>query len=189
MAMQNKEDSCNTNLAEQGNNGNEIFGEKEDKKKKSNNIDWKHGGYVFIQKVRRFFSNPNPPKKKKELDVLEQIQILIETNTTNENIEKCKELSKLHRITENTKARKRLEQWSLKVICTYLIVVLVIIILNYTVSFFNEGDAPIPSQIMITILSTTTVNIIGLGLIVLRGHFLSKEIFESSKGKDGDETK
>mgnify|MGYP001674585526 FL=1 len=28
---------------------------------------------------------------------------------------------------------------------------------------------------MITILSTTTVNIIGLGLIVLRGHFLAND--------------
>lgn len=166
----------------EGNNGKEIFGEQADEKKGScKNYKWKYGGYIVIQAVRGFFSNPNPKKPKKELDLLEQIQVLIETNVTNENIEKCKELSKLHRITENTKARKRLEQWSLKVICTYLIVVLVIIILNYTVSFFNEGDAPIPSQIMITILSTTTVNIIGLGLIVLRGHFLSKDFLEFHK--------
>lgn len=33
----------------------------------------------------------------------------------------------------------------------------------------------IPEPIMITILSTTTVNIIGLGLIVLRGHFLAND--------------
>lgn len=33
----------------------------------------------------------------------------------------------------------------------------------------------IPNTIMITILSTTTVNIIGLGLIVLKGHFLAND--------------
>lgn len=33
---------------------------------------------------------------------------------------------------------------------------------------------------MITILSTTTVNIIGLGLIVLKGHFLAKESLDDN---------
>ena len=41
---------------------------------------------------------------------------------------------------------------------------------------------------MIAILTTTTVNIIGLGLIVLRGHFLandpSNNMEEDKKGKD-----
>lgn len=33
----------------------------------------------------------------------------------------------------------------------------------------------IPNPIMIAILTTTTANIIGLGLIVLRGHFLAND--------------
>ena len=44
----------------------------------------------------------------------------------------------------------------------------------------------IPNTIMITILSTTTVNIIGLGLIVLKGHFLandSSNSIDKSKNK------
>lgn len=138
-----------------------------------------HLGYYIPYIIRFFFSKPFK-KEKKELNVLEQIQTLIESGATNENIEKCEELSHLHRIIENTKARRRLEKWSLKVIVAYLLIVLALIIVNYTLgTIFSE--APIPSTIMITILSTTTINIIGLGLIVLRGYFLSKESMESER--------
>ena len=40
---------------------------------------------------------------------------------------------------------------------------------------------------MITILSTTTINIIGLGLIVLKGHFLANDkLNEVDKNKENN---
>lgn len=100
-------------------------------------------------------------------------------STSTENIQKSKELTKLHRVVENTKARRRLEKWSLRVIATYLLIVFIIVIACYVDLHIDEKKVyhiiEIPSEIMITILSTTTVNIIGLGLIVLRGHFLAND--------------
>lgn len=137
-----------------------------------------HLGYYIPHMIKCFFSAPGR-KEKRELNVLDQVQILIESSTTHENIQKCQELTQLHRIIENTKARRRLEKWSLRVIAVYLFVVLLIVMSCYT----SWGDTPllyviksdIPANIMIAILTTTTANIIGLGLIVLRGHFLARE--------------
>lgn len=137
-----------------------------------------HAGYYIPHMIKCFFSKPGR-KEKRELNVLDQVQILIESSDTHENILKCRELTHLHRIIENTKARRRLERWSLRVIAVYLFVVLLIIASCYTQwedkPIFYTIHSVIPPNIMIAILTTTTANIIGLGLIVLRGHFLSKE--------------
>lgn len=143
-----------------------------------------HAGYFIPHMIKCFFSPPGK-KEKKELNVLDQVQILMESSTTHENIQKCQELTQLHRIIENTKARRRLEKWSLRVIAVYLFVVLLIVMSCYT----SWGDKPllyvikseIPPNIMIAILTTTTANIIGLGLIVLRGHFLARENMTEGK--------
>ena len=37
---------------------------------------------------------------------------------------------------------------------------------------------------MIAVLTTTTVNIIGLGLIVLRGHFLANDALNNMENED-----
>ena len=100
---------------------------------------------------------------------------MLDSSTTNENIEKSKELIRLHRVVENTKARRRLEKWSLKVISIYLFIVLAIVILCYNKIPYLRDVIYIDEKIMIAILTTTTVNIIGLGLIVLRGHFLAND--------------
>lgn len=132
-------------------------------------IPWKHGGFKCYSAFRRFFISPHP---RKELNLLEQVETLLnstpaEQEPTNELIDKCHHFIKLHRIIENTNARKRLERWAKKVIVFYLLAVLGLVILDsVTNPWFIISDA-----VMITILSTTTVNIIGLGLIVLRGHF------------------
>lgn len=164
--------------------------------KNNDTVKWSdyifHAGYYIPHIVKCFFSKPGR-KEKKELNILDQVQILIESSDTHENILKCRELTHLHRIIENTKARRRLERWSLRVIAVYLFVVLLIVSSCYT----NWDDKPIfytihsviPPNIMIAILTTTTANIIGLGLIVLRGHFLAKESMSDSEtpikvGKD-----
>lgn len=133
-------------------------------------------GYSYIQKK----------ESSEDVNVLESINSILQSQTTEENISKCQELAHLHRMIENTKARKRLENWSLRVIGLYLFVVLVVVVscylhipaLSWKVWFH------VPNAVMITILSTTTVNIIGLGLIVLRGHFLAEEAYRRSKKKD-----
>lgn len=133
-------------------------------------ISWKHGGYKLYYNIKRLFISPRP---RKELNLLEQVETLInstpaEQEPTEELIDKCHHFIKLHRIIENTNARKRLEKWAKRVIVLYLLVVLVLVVFDSIVenTWFEISDT-----VMITILSTTTVNIIGLGLIVLRGHF------------------
>lgn len=137
-------------------------------------ISWKHGGYKIYYNIKRFFISPRP---RKELNLLEQVETLInstpaEQEPTEELIEKCHHFIKLHRIIENTSARKRLEKWAKRVIVFYLLIVLVLVVFDSLVRYawFEISDT-----VMITILSTTTVNIIGLGLIVLRGHFPQKD--------------
>lgn len=141
-----------------------------------------HLGYYIPYWIKFFFSEPFK-EKKKDLNILDTVQALLESETTDENIKKSKELTHLHRIIENTKARKRLEKWSLRVIAAYLIIVLFIVLISYvTIPYVNSYiTISIPDSIMITILSTTTINIIGLGLIVLRGHFLANEKLNKTK--------
>ena len=139
---------------------------------------------------RNLFRNPYQ-KKKKELDLLDRVQLLSDGDLTQDNntVKLISKLIRLHRIVENTRARRRLERWSLRVIGAYLLIVMVIVITNYINIDIKGIDLKfylnIPPEIMITILSTTTINIIGLGLIVLRGHFLSKNDIKD----DDDEEK
>ena len=141
-----------------------------------------HLGFYVIDAVKQFFSSPYK-KEKRELNVLDSIQTLLESEPTGENINKCQELSKLHRMVENTKARRRLEKWSLRVIAWYLMIVLVIVVLCYTnIKWLHILE--IPWKIMGAVLTTTTVNIIGLGLIVLRGHFLANNASNNMDDED-----
>lgn len=140
-----------------------------------------HLGFYVPYFTKAFFSRPFK-EERRDLDILDTVRTLLESETTELNIDKSKELTRLHRVVENTRARRRLEKWSLRVIASYLLAVLAIVLLNYTKIQALEGIVEIPSEIMITILSTTTVNIIGLGLIVLRGHFLANDSSNSIEG-------
>ena len=122
-------------------------------------------------RISSIFNNNN--EDERNVDLLKIAGSLLSSCTSDENIAKAKELAELHRLVENTKARRRLEKWSLKVISIYLLVVLLIVFFNYTNLCLLKDVIIIPETIMIAILTTTTVNIIGLGLIVLRGHFLA----------------
>jgi len=149
-----------------------------------------HLGYYIPYWVKFFFSKPFK-EEKKDLNILDIVQTLLDSESTStENIQKSKELTKLHRVVENTKARRRLEKWSLRVIATYLLIVLVIVVACYIKIPIDKNEVyhiiEIPSEIMITILSTTTVNIIGLGLIVLRGHFLANDKANNMEDDDAN---
>ena len=154
------------------NNGDNLF--------ESSKLQWYHYiihlGYYIPYWVKFFFGKPFK-ETKKDLNILDTVNTLLDSETADDNIKKCKELIVLHRVVENTRARRRLEKWSLRVIALYLFIVLAIVILCYAELPIIGGliAITIPEPIMITILSTTTVNIIGLGLIVLRGHFLAND--------------
>lgn len=147
----------------------------------------KYGGFYIAYHVKNFFSNPLK-KGRKDLDLLDKTRLLLETDVANNDgiMDKCEQFIELHRIVENTKARRRLEKWASRIIAIYLFVVLGIVVCNYaSIEPFNKwGTMSISDPVMITILSTTTVNIIGLGLIVLRGHFLMNDLKH-----DGNKTK
>ena len=129
-------------------------------------------------------SSPTPKKKwwenlnlrrktqKPDLNLLDQLEVLL-VNTGGEPA--------LHRIKENTDARRRLEKWASRTIVFYLISVGFIILLNnsdFTLSssFLNyTSKFDLSDMVIVTLLSTTTINILGLGFIVLKGHFKASE--------------
>lgn len=151
-----------------------IFGENANTdSNNANNNRLNEGLYIefFGIKIYR-----KPRAVKPELDPLEVVRKLLEDFEHEESINKSRRVVHLHRIIENTHARRRLEKWSLWVIATYLLVVLGIVLCTYAkIPFLGLPFLNIPDNIMVAILTTTTANIIGLGLIVLRGHFLAKE--------------
>lgn len=151
-----------------------------------------NGAYVLSQRIKRFFCGPSKTMPRKDLNIVEQISVLLEhgEEITDDDIHRVHILTNIHRLFENTKARQRLERWASRVIVFYLLIVLWIVLANYinieysgSLEFMNNITIAIPDKIMFTILSTTTINIIGLGLIVLRGHFLSKDQEENNDRK------
>lgn len=134
-----------------------------------------HLGFYSFHIMRCFFRHPLK-RDKKDLELLEQVRSLLDVDVNEDNIKKSRHLVVLHRVVENTHARRRLERWSLRVIAVYLSVVFALVLCTYAnVPFIGLPFLKIPNDIMIAILTTTTANIIGLGLIVLRGHFLANE--------------
>ena len=137
-----------------------------------------HSGYFICHGLKTFFRHPLK-KEKPDLDLLGVVRSLLddfENKNHKENIQKSEGLIALHRTVENTHARRRLERWSLRIIVLYLFIVFSIVVATYAqIPYLDLPWLTIPNEIMIAILTTTTANIIGLGLIVLRGHFLSKD--------------
>lgn len=143
----------------------------------------KHIFYHIGHCILELFRSPNK-KEVSELSITDTMNTILNGNGTLEgNVDTLKELAKLHRITENTKARKRLEKWSSITIITYLVIVLVLVFFNYTTRN-SLNYVRIPNEIVIAILTTTTVNIISFMIIVLRGHFLSGEKDKQKQQKE-----
>ncbi len=68
------------------------------------------------------------------------------------------------RFEEDTKNRKVLAHWTFGIITGWLIAVVVLLACNF-----------LPQTVYVTLLTTTTVNIIGLPAIVLHGYFTPKK--------------
>jgi len=73
-------------------------------------------------------------------------------------------LYKAQRYFSDTEDRKWLAQWSAAVVSIWLGFVAIVLISNNNCLHLTEG-------VLITLLGTTTLNILGLSFIVLRGHF------------------
>lgn len=158
-------------------------------------ISWKHFFFKCWFYIHRTFEDPFK-ERKKELRLLDQVDILISESAEADKVtETCEKYISLHRIVENTKARGRLEKWITRLIACYLFAVLAIILLVA----LSHKDSPVlfrlSDTVLITILSTTTVNIVALGIILVRGLFhenekgdLSNEkIFDIQKKESGVE--
>lgn len=69
-------------------------------------------------------------------------------------------LEELDRFRKDTKDRSNLAYWTFGIITVWLVAVVVLMACNF-----------LPQTVYVTLLTTTTVNIIGLPAIVLRGYF------------------
>lgn len=82
-----------------------------------------------------------------------------------------KEIKKLEveKLGLDIKDRKWLAKWSACIVSGWLIFVIIILVTNNYCSLY------LSDAVLITLLGTTTLNILGLSFIVLRGHFSSSQ--------------
>lgn len=145
-----------------------------------NGANWKY--HCFYKLFNLILGEFVGPKKKKQpikdnrfKFIAEQLISSLPDKADTVAIRTTHELLYQHRIIEDTEARRRLEKWACITIIVYLVCVLLLVVLNgvsriiWPNIFTTEGF--ISDTVMYVILSTTTINIIGLGIIVLKGHF------------------
>lgn len=137
-------------------------------------IPWRCFVYKLWYNILYSFRNPFK-EPKRELNLLEQVEVLINTGDSGDVIDYCERYIYLHRIIENTRARRRLERWVTRLVSIYLLTVFTLI----TISYILKWDLPL--GVVITILSTTTVNIVALGYILVRGLFHENENEDAKK--------
>lgn len=162
-----------------GMNTESLF--KESNKSPYSHLSWKYyGAYRCVGTIKCFILGQR--KIKTETNTFsETAEALISAGdkTDRQTLKAGKDLLRLQRDVENTRARRRLEKWACRVIVAYLLFVFILMLLNgasmiWKPNLFQEHGF-ISDSVMITILSTTTINIIGLVVIVLRGHFEVKK--------------
>jgi len=83
--------------------------------------------------------------------------------------EQFKKFLEFKRYESDTVDRKWLAVWTAIIVSAWLFVVLLILVLNQLVSI------GLSDTVLITLLGTTTLNVLGLSFIVLRGHFTARE--------------
>jgi hypothetical protein len=81
------------------------------------------------------------------------------------SIDDQKALLEAKRYSSDTYDRKWLAKWTAYTVTIWLIMVLATLILN------NILKLGLSDSVIITLLGTTTLNVLGLSFIVLRGHF------------------
>lgn len=143
-------------------------------KQEDQDIPWRCFIYKLWYNILYTFRNPFK-EQKRELNLLEQVEVLINTGGSGNVIDYCERYIYLHRIIENTRARRRLERWVTRLVSTYLLIVFALIVTSYILKW------DLPLGVIITILSTTTVNIVALGYIFVRGLFHENENEDAKK--------
>jgi len=73
------------------------------------------------------------------------------------------------RYSQDTKSRKKLSYWAATVVSIYLLLVFVIL-------FFNAKGIYLSDTVLSVLLGTTTLNVLGLMFIVLKGYFKVERI-------------
>jgi len=140
------------------------------------NVRLRYGFHDVAEAVRAFFVGPFKGQGSSDVFVDTAQTIVMQGDVTSETIEASKHLLEQQRMLEDTRARRRLERWATRTITWYLVVVLALVIANGIVSSVSGKEGTfITGGIMTVVLTTTTINVIGLGLIVLRGHFPQKD--------------
>ena len=145
----------------------------------------KHGVYSILVFVYEFFLGPIKPKLPKSKDsqfkfIAERLISTLPDKPDQLTVDTTKQLLDQHRTIENTQARRRLEKWACWAIVIYLACVFLLLIFNGVSrilwpDIFTSEMPLFSDSVLYVILSTTTVNILGLGFIVLKGHFPLKE--------------
>lgn len=143
-------------------------------KQEDQDIQWRCFIYKLWYNILYTFRNPFK-EPKQELNLLEQVEVLINTGDSGDVIDYCERYIYLHRIIENTRARRHLERWVTRLVSTYLLIVFALIVTSYILKW------DLPLGVIITILSTTTVNIVALGYILVRGLFHENENEDAKK--------
>lgn len=154
-----------------------------------------HGAYLAVIYTIRFFIGPKRAKASKPKDsqfkfIAEQLIATLPEKTDQLTVDTTKQLLEQHRTIENTQARRRLERWACRAIIAYLFCVFTLLILNgisriIWPDVFTFETPLFSDTVLYVILSTTTVNILGLGYIIIKGHFPQKD--EKQKPDSGVE--
>lgn len=121
------------------------------------------------------------------MDLLEQVELILNDGKIDngEVVGICEKYISLHRIVENTRARRRLEKWVTRLICWYLIVVVLVLLLLTSIStpYCDWMRFSMDETVIIALLTTTTVNIVALGIILVRGLFHERETKDLAEEK------
>ena len=93
----------------------------------------------------------------------------IPENVPNDSLEDVDDMSmrqqRKERFSQNTRFRKHLAVWVMYIVPIWLFVVIVVLVLS------GANVLHFDSNVLITLLATTTVNVLGLAYIVLKGIF------------------
>ncbi len=157
----------------------------DDSEASGNIIPWTNFFYKIWWNIRRLFLNPFC-EQKKELRLLDQVELLISEGDAGSVAETCEKYITLHRIVENTRARRRLERWVTRLIVFYLFIVFILLSTNSLQTWLKAKGLPfiyMDEKIIIALLTTTTINIVALGIILVRGLFHEDEDKDVRKEK------
>lgn len=158
----------------------------------ANPISWKQIFHSCEYYIKNCILSHLKRQRREELQLLDHVNILLTESDDPEKVtDTCEKYIVFHRIVENTRARRRLEKWITILIALYLLGVFAIVV---SVAIFNDDSFlaetlfrfKLSDAVMITLLSTTTVNIVALGIILTKGLYNEKESNDLSNEKPSD---